>query len=63
MTTPITMADVHEAILEAMADVPTQAGSQCRAAFPHPNLVYRGKGVYHCPCGKVYRKDGEGGLE
>ena len=62
MTQEVTMAKVTEAIDAALEKVLPPADTQCRAAFPHPGLIYQGKGVYHCPCGKIYRKDGDGGL-
>lgn len=40
-------------------------GLRCTAASPHHGkLVFqRGDNVYHCECGKQYRKDGKGGLQ
>lgn len=36
---------------------------QCTADLPHPTMVFqRGPNVYMCPCGKRYRKNGQGGL-
>ena len=39
-------------------------GGQCTPAFPHPEglVFYRGPNHYVCQCGKVYLKDGAGGL-
>lgn len=39
-------------------------GGQCNSKSPHPNqLVYmRGPNHYACQCGKIYKKDGAGGL-
>jgi len=36
-------------------------GSQCTATMPHDTLSWDRR-RYLCRCGKVYRKDGAGGL-
>jgi len=37
---------------------------QCTTSNPHDTMTYqRGPNMYHCRCGKTYRKDGAGGLE
>lgn len=40
---------------------PAAGPEQCSAEFPHANMSYS-SGLYRCPCGQHYRKDGSGGL-
>lgn len=47
--------------LEGRALAPGAGVAQCTASNPHDTLAWDRK-RYLCRCGKVYRKDGEGGL-
>lgn len=59
-----TVADLKEAVSKAVAARPPAPGGQCSSTRPHPRgLVFmRGPNTYMCECGKVYEKNGQGGL-
>lgn len=61
MTMPETRAELLSVIREALGDFMPPADVQCTAEFPHDTLVYQNP-TYHCRCGRVYVKNGRGGL-
>lgn len=70
MVMPETLADLNSLIMTSVTDAlksfypPSEV--QCTAENPHSNgelTFQRGPNLYHCRCGKRYRKDGHGGLQ
>jgi len=65
MAQTVTLAEVVARLVAVEATLQAGGAPQCTAALPHQNqLVFmRGPNKYLCQCGKVYVKDGMGGLK
>jgi len=55
----VTAAEVRQLVRAEMG----LAKTQCSPSNPHADMSFqRGANLYRCPCGRTYRKDGQGGL-